>query len=768
MIFSQFLDIQTAIESFFTSITSALSYNLLFIIGLGVEAFLIFLFSILNRFSYEGRMRRALDGLNRWLFKYKSLDRDNIKEFSNLIKKAPKRLAINWQQYILYREKAPSEYMSAENIIEKPLRTSASAAHIKNFVYISIAWGFITFLFGISKLNLSDTIVNATMLIIALIIPVIIAILCTATVIIMRARKNVNLDELYQNLHLFDRFIDNACVELPPYIDYSLLFTAQEIDKGIPALREYLESRARKEKEEFDKIAQQDAVQYEKYDFDGLGIDGQNILERAMKESEAYLSKKDKTLAKIAQIEATVESLKKNFDNIQKDYQKRMQVSKENIDRLRQQQEETTNRIESNFLRKQQNQEIAKQEKEEADFEQQKRRFLVEKGEYEEVIKTLNEEMESGRTEVEEAMMSEYETFYSKLFNNAISDAEKKVKEKLNALTESNQQAEEELTVKEAQLKRVLDENETLKRKLGIEDEQIEIETAQYMPQINTAVEEPEEEKLIHPEEIAKAVKIKSEEVAENRAEAEKAKSNAILAKLDEKAEEKPEDVAKNETPEAEQYAPSSPMEQEFVAEELPQQSDQVVAEEPYAMPLEEEYEPMVDEPVAATQPEQSSDGGAKRRGRPKKGQEKKLEDIVGEKRVRGRPRKPAEPKANTPAKKRGRPAGTAKKAPATTGEKKGRGRPKKDSAKELSEIKKKIDDEEKRLSEIRDKLDGEIQKAISDLDGNSSKDRRDEIMNEISSLKGQVQNVKNSSSSEEIEEINKKIESLLEEIKKL
>ena len=50
------------------------------------------------------------------------------------------------------------------------------------------------------------------MVIVALIIPLFIILMCAIAVAILQARKNANLDELYQNLHLFDRFIDNACV----------------------------------------------------------------------------------------------------------------------------------------------------------------------------------------------------------------------------------------------------------------------------------------------------------------------------------------------------------------------------------------------------------------------------------------------------------------------------------------------------------------------------------------------------------------------------
>lgn len=162
---------------------------------------------------------------------------------------------------------------------------------------------------------------------------------------------------------------------------------------------------------------------------------------------------------------------------------------------------------------------------------------------------------------------------------------------------------------------------------------------------------------------------------------------------------------------------------------------------------------------------------GAKRRGRPKKGEEKKLEEIVAEKKSRGRPRKvvEAEPEAAAP-KKRGRPAGTTKVAPAVPGEKRGRGRPKKEiSEKELSDINKKIDEESKRLSGLRRELDGEIKQAINDLETASAvQTRREELMSEINSLKAQVERVTSDNSADEIETINKKIEKLLSEIKNL
>lgn len=737
MNFSLIADIESAFESFFQSLTTSTTFNILFFFGIGLELFFILLFGIMSRFSYESRMRRHLDKLNRWLFVHRSLDKENIKEFNDMVKKAPKRLTINWQQYILYREKSPSQYMSVENIIEKPLRTSSFASNIKNLTWISIVWALVTFIVGISYQNFGDTILNATMLVTSFVIPLFIAIMCTIAVIILRARKNANLDELYQNLHLFQRFIDNTCVDLPPFIDYSLLFSDEEIDKGIPALREYLEKRARQEKEEFDKIAKEEGVTYEKYNFEGLGIDGQNILERAMKESEAYLSKRDKTLAKIAQIEASVESLKKNFENIQKDFQKRMQVSKENIERLRQQQEETTNRIESNFLRKQQNQEISKQEKEEADFEQQRRRFLVEKNEYEEVIKNLNDEIESNKNEVEEAMMSEYETFYTKLFNTAISEAEKKVKDKISSLTTANQNIEEDLTVKEAQLKRIIDENETLKRKLGLDYEQIKIETVNHDNEEEKQDENKKDNDFLRPDELSKIVQ---EKIQDSRAD-------------------QPQELNKNNSDDqSESFSVNTSSVEEYV---------------PSFDTNEFDFENSKNLKSDDLEPESQILSSTKRRGRPKKGEERTIEQMIQDKRSRGRPKKNLTENKDDGPKKRGRPVGSVKKEqPQNLGEKRSRGRPRKDegSSKDLADINKKIDDEQKRLASIKEKIDLDLKNAVDDLELNSpDKKRRDEILTEIDELKERIEKIKNNqNANDDIEMINQRIEQLLNEIKSL
>ena len=808
MSLSSLLDIEGGIRSFFSSLSVSLSFNLMFIIGLSIEAAIILFFVIKSLFAYEMRATRSLDKLNKWLFVNKKLTTENIKEFTNLVKKGPKRLSYNWQQYILYREKAPSQYMTIENIVDKPLRASSYDSNIKNLGIFSYIFSAIMFLLGLAHSGAGETVLNTYLMIVAVSVPFIMLLMYGIAKMSLTARKHSNLDNLYQNLHLFQRFIDNACVDLPQFIDFTLLFSPEEIEKGIPALREFLESRARKEKEEFDR-ARREMVEYEKYDFEKAGVDGSNILDRAMRESESYLNNKNKTLAKISQIEASLESLKKNFDNIQKDFQRKMQISKENIDRLRQSQEETTSRIESNYLRKQQTAELAKQEKEEADFEQQKRRYLVEKNDCEEEIKALNAELDSGKLQAEKAMLAEYQTFYTRVCKRAEENVDSDMREELTSLKQTSENTEEDLAQAETLIKRLEDENLTLRRKLESGNvqidkavtqipvkreekpaEKVEPKPAPVKEPVAAPVAQPTEEEYsfdeptVYPDlsEERPVVTEAAPEVKEEVAATEEVKpeeynfDNAQEVEYDipeENVEVKVKEPAVEETP--------APAEDEY---ETVEDDEEEYEEEPayeYEEEPEEEEETLEEEPEEA-EPEEAEEAEVeaepvekKKRGRPVGSTKAKAQE---EKRGRGRPRKEA-----TEAKEkrgRGRPVGStkkvnspsvksrakAKKENSEAEEKRGRGRPRKNE--QIEKISSKIKAEEKKAELAKKNANNELNEAIRGIDDASKKEmERQRLIAEIEELRKKTVNA-DESSPEELENISHQVEELLNKIQQL
>lgn len=781
--------IEGTFKSFFASLATSISYDIIFYAALGVQLFIIIIFAIKSRYSYEIRMTKSLDKLNRWLFHYKTITKENIKEFTNLMKKAPKRLSYNWQQYILYRDKAPSNYLSVENIVDKPLKNSTYSINVRNMNIISLAWMFIVLLATVAKNNVKET-AEFTMSAFQsiLVIPLFLIVLIVFTNIIFSAKKTSNADELYQNLHLFDRFIDNACTGLPKYIDYSLLFTNQEIARGIPELREYYENRARKEKEEFEK-AQEQEEEHEKFDFSAVGIDGSNILDRALKECELFLNKKAKILANISERESSLESLKKNFDNIQKEFQKKMQVSKENIDRLRQQQEETTSRIEGNFLRRQMESTIAKQEGEEAEYENQKRSYLSQKAEYEEQIKNYNAELESMKENITVVMESEYETFYEKLFKTSVTDAEDKVVEKFNTMREERDTYEEQLTDSQTKLKRLIDENETLRNKLGITETSEILTPSEPEPSKKKKAPKPEEELFFdhsNDEPIKKVVPVKEEGfVLDAEPETKEEKKDEGFALEDSALEEKePEEKEDSFVLEEDKPQQESNNAEPFALEDEAQEAESTDAneydfEEVSEMPkstdsndedgeTSEEFTPLSD---ISQKVEYDFEESEEQEQNDESTNETEEENAAepSKKKSRGRPKGSIKVvKVQGPKKPKGRPKGSVKVVKVDK-PKKPRGRPKK--AEGLDKINQRIDEEEQRLFEAQKNLNDNIKEVVADLETKSIESiEREKISKEIDELKQRAKELKKADASaiEDIEAVNKQIEELLERMKKL
>ena len=813
------LDIVTSIIKFLSTASTSLTLDVLFIISLAVEAVLVVFFLIKSAFSYEASLNRSLDKLNYWLFERKVITEENIQEFNTLMKtKAPKRLCYFWQQYILFREGTPSSYMSSDNLVEKPLKTSSYNSNIKNLNVISTVWAIIVAVFFLVAVPASNDMLTVSAVAGAIIVIALIYVINLIFTIYLRARKNALLNSIFQNVSLFGRFMDNACVDLPSYIDYQILFTPQEIEKGQPVLREFLDYKARREKEDFNRAKEQD-VEYEKYDFSSTGVNGSVVLDRAMKESEIFLKKKEKAYVKIAQLESELDTRKKNFDNVQKDYQNKLQASRENIDRLLQQQEETTNRIESNYLRKQQTQEIAKQEQLEQEFEQQRARYLLEKNELEEEIKKLQNELDESKQEVEKAMLGEYQNF----FNNFCISAEKVVTTvmagKINKLTKENQEQQERITELEIKLKNshqgVFDATNAEQGNEGqydMEGNFVYANGAYYDKEglyhdldgkvydaNGTFIRQDENFEPKHIE-----VKEKQEEVEDP--ETDKPVDLNSLDAFDYMTDiaEKDdiygvaEDVIKNVDSDI-KVVNSGEKRTKSVEPILDETNavENITNEEPVESANEGETQMVEMEPVdlnaESVETEKVEEKPKKKAGRPRKIVAETVQKPKGK---RGRPRKvapattvsePAKKKPGRPKKivnetatqsaqsSAKRPVGRPKKIvneQAVQKPKGKRGRPKKNlNSIEIEEINKKITEQQNKLSEMRDNLNREFEVAMKNLDSSKIVDnetRKNELFNEIEKLKEEAKSVNSTDSESKISSINQRLEALIEEVKKL
>lgn len=458
------------VETYFKGIGNSMkNLDILFYVFVGLELLFVIYFLVKSHFAYQFRLIRAIDKINIYLLNNSYINENNLIEFNKKMKKVPKTLRYHWQQYMLYREQSPSFYMSSNNVIEKPLRSSSVKYNIKTMKALTIIFTTLSILLSAAVLGLAPSTSQSSFIAPVVfrlaIIPSVIIFIGSIYGIYQNARQSANLSDLYQTFHIFQRLIDKAVTTMPEYVDFEVLFTKKEIAKGIPALNEYLEKRARQEQEELEK-ARRNAVDHEVYDFGSVDISGSLILDRAMKETEIYLSLRNRLLAEIQQVESQIDTLKKSYDNTQREIQRKMQTAKENIDRIRMQQESSTNRIEGNYLKKQQDQEISKLTQLEKDNTEETYRFNQELEALTSEIDKKKAELEERRKYIEKAMLAEYKTYSTKVFKNLLKVANEKEKEERASLSETKDSYAQKIVELKDQVQELSYENTQLKDRI--------------------------------------------------------------------------------------------------------------------------------------------------------------------------------------------------------------------------------------------------------------------------------------------------------------
>ena len=428
---------QNIYSQIFAGIVNQWYWPILFI---GIMVLAVATIFVLIHNSYESRLSKAIRKLNAYFLKNPYITDDNLIEFNNMMKDVPRILRNNWQSFMLNREEGPSFYMNVKNCVDKPLKSSSIERHIGNFTIFTIIIAIVAFLCGLTYASMG-WVANppvGEILFYALLVPAIMFLIYTIFYLIFRAVKNDIYSSLYENFPVFERNMEKATTKLPGYVDYEILFTKKEIKDGIPILQQYLEKRAIIEQQEIEN-ARQNALISEEYDFSELGIDGSLVLERAMKESESFIKARRRLEDESNSIEGEKENYKKTFEANSKDMQRKLQASRENMESLKKQQEESTNRIETNYIRKQLADEMKKQQQLEKDLEEATAKFNEEQESLQKEIDKRNGEIDEKRAFVEQAMMLEFKHYANTLFKVLTEKATEVSNQKIIALNEQNE-----------------------------------------------------------------------------------------------------------------------------------------------------------------------------------------------------------------------------------------------------------------------------------------------------------------------------------------
>ena len=439
------------VEKFFTSLSDYIKFNEVFItfIGLFLVAMVVVIISTAH--SYEAKLIKSIDKFNAYFIDNPHINEDNLVAFNEKMKssKVPKLLRKSWQQYVLYRDKSASEYMSFANCVENPIKHSSYQRDMKIFNYVAYILAGIALVlncFGcIETQDFADVLQNV------LITPVIILLLNFCCQIYLKARHSAIVSDLFQNYQYFEVNIDKATQTLPEYVDYEVLFDKMEIKKGIPILYQYLQKRAEEEQRELE-LARLKNIEHEKFNFDETGVAASLVLERAMQEAENYIAERKKYTQDTQQINSDMTQEDINFREITKEYNRQMQVSKETFANLKSQLEEASSTIEANYLKKQQQQELDRQRNLERDYDTATDRHKKVIEGFVSELDAVDKFIDQSRKSLESAMKSEFSTYSSKVYDEAKKLVEERHKDKTDKLKAEINKLEELLAVKDKEL----------------------------------------------------------------------------------------------------------------------------------------------------------------------------------------------------------------------------------------------------------------------------------------------------------------------------
>ena len=422
-----------------------LGLNAIFLMFLAVLVIAIGVTVIVIALSVENRTAKAITKVEEYLTNNPFVTNENIVEFNRLMKKIPRTLRTKWQQYVVNRDKKPSDFFNEEDCIEKPFKTkgfSQALVIFRNFLIALVSLSFIFSACAITSNSITGAIQESVFT------PLVIAILGVIFMIVVNALHNSVRAKMYFNFKDMTKLLDRAVTTFPDVVDYEILFTKKEIDNMIPELQEYLRQRAVYEQEQLEK-AKENEVEHENYDFSSLGVDGSLVMERAMKECEYYLGNRRKALASIEQLQTEKDLLTKSYDEKNKVSQRKLRDINETLDRLREKLNNTTNKIVGNDIRRQQTEEIKKQQNIEREIEEDNNRYQAELKKVDEQIDSKKRDIDNNRHYVEVAFTNEFKAYSDKVYERLHTITEDQVKDELNSLKQENQTMKSQLEEKD-------------------------------------------------------------------------------------------------------------------------------------------------------------------------------------------------------------------------------------------------------------------------------------------------------------------------------
>lgn len=472
------MNVFKSITSFFKELSNYVTFDYIVYGSVGLLVLVMVISLIRTNYTYEVKLLRNVSKLNKYFAKNPYVNDENIVELNTRMKNVPKALRYCWQEYMLNRDKVPSEYMNTTVCVDQPCKASAYGNVATTVGIFTIVISVLAFLLGMARMAVDEAVRFNTFLFEVLLLPLLVLALGYLFVTFLRARHTSINADLYYTFHEFERNINKACTTMPAFIDYEVLFTKKEIKEGIPVLQDYLEKRAIEEKREREE-AELNASQFEYYDFDDLGVDNSLLLERAMKECEKYINVKRDLASKVQSKETEMFNYQKNFDEVTKDFERKAQASRESIAQLTDQINQTTVKIEANYMKKRLNEEQTKLQQLEKDYELASTRFQKQQDEMNAEVQTLNDEIAKRKATTEEAMKAECKNYANKIYGQISKTVQDQSKPYIDQINEDKNNLEETISELKSNVTSTTDELNKVTNELATRTEEYNVKVAE-------------------------------------------------------------------------------------------------------------------------------------------------------------------------------------------------------------------------------------------------------------------------------------------------
>ncbi|MBQ7351990.1 MAG: hypothetical protein IJW59_03940 [Clostridia bacterium] len=421
-LFDTILNLFSQIGQFASSEGLTSGFQTIFFVSLAFFIIGIVVCIILISRTYETRLLRCVSGFNRYFKKNPFINEDNLVEVNQKFKQVPKTLRYCWTEYMLNRDRQPSEYINSVTCIDQPTRSSSYKNISNTVLFITIMVSALTVLANLIcayPMYMGEGIdapaVELTVWFQVLLFPLVYLFIGMFIVTFLKLMESSRYADLYYEFHEFERYLNKACSTMPSFVDYEVLFDAKEIREAIPVLQEYLEKRALQEQKEAEE-AEMNANHFENFNFEPVGVESALLLDRAMSEGERYFNFKRGMTERINSKETEMFNYQKKFDEVTKDYERKSQAVRENMASINEQLNATSVKIEANYLKKRYNEEQQKQQQLEKDYEYAQINFTKQQQEMEQDIAQLTAEIKEKKAQVEENMMSECRNYSNKVW----------------------------------------------------------------------------------------------------------------------------------------------------------------------------------------------------------------------------------------------------------------------------------------------------------------------------------------------------------------